>query len=91
MKIKLITLEKERDQLKWNEEKQSLLNEINKYQDLIKSKDTEYQHKVQHDHQRLKDEVQSIEEDYKDQLQTLQAAIADKDKQFRQLNIRHHE
>jgi hypothetical protein len=61
-----MTIEKERDILKWNQEKQELLNEINKYNDLFKSKDLEYKYKEQHDQQRLKDEVQSIEEDFRD-------------------------
>ncbi len=57
MKIKLITLENERDQLRWNQEKQSLQTEISKYQEIIKAKEAEYLSKDMRDQQLLKDEI----------------------------------
>ncbi len=57
MQLKILTIEKERDQLKWNSERQELHNRISEYKDLIISKDNEYKMKGSHDQQRLKDEV----------------------------------
>ncbi len=43
MGLKIHLLEKERDTLKWSQEKKDLENKINEYKELLKSKDSEYQ------------------------------------------------
>jgi hypothetical protein len=68
MKLKILTLEKERDQLKWNQEKQALENKINEYMDLLNSKENEFSVKEKREAQKYKDEIFSIEEDYKEQV-----------------------
>lgn len=45
MNLKIHLLEKERDGLKWAQEKKDLENKINEYKEFLKSKDSEYQMK----------------------------------------------
>lgn len=66
MSLKIITLEKERDQLKWNQDKQALENKINEYNDLLKSKEAEFSIREKREGQKYKDEIFSIEEEYKE-------------------------
>lgn len=53
MNLKIHLLEKERDGLKWAQEKKDLENKINEYKDLLKSKDSEYQMKEKRESQRI--------------------------------------
>ena len=64
MQLKLSSIEKERDQLKWAQEKSELLNKINECSELIKSKDGELKYKEQQMNERMKDEIASYEEHF---------------------------
>lgn len=79
MGLKIHLLEKERDALKWTQEKKDLENKINEYKELLKSKDSEYQIKEKRESQKYKDELNSVEEDYKEQICLLQSQVADKE------------
>jgi hypothetical protein len=71
MNLKIHLLEKERDGLKWAQEKKELENRINEYKDLLKSKDSEYQVKEKRENQKFKDEIISIEEEFKEQINAI--------------------
>ncbi len=66
MQLKLLSIEKERDQLKWAQEKNEFLNKINECSELIKSKDGELKYKEQQMNERMKDEIASYEEHFHD-------------------------
>lgn len=89
--MKIIEVERERDQLKWNQEKLELQNKINEYIELIKSKQVEFQTKEKQNELRLQDEYQSIEEHYKDQIQELKDAYKIKEDEVRFLKVRQEE
>jgi hypothetical protein len=57
MSIKIMTIEKERDHLKWNQDKLELQNRVNEQKDLIKAKESEYKNKEDKLNLRLKEEI----------------------------------
>ena len=77
MNVKILVLEKERDLLKWNQERQELEAKVNEYKQLVYSKDAEYQAKQKRGEDKFKDEILSIEEDYKEQIAFLQDQVLD--------------
>ena len=77
MNVKILVLEKERDLLKWNQERQELEAKVNEYKQLVQSKDAEYQAKQKRGEDKFKDEILSIEEDYKEQIAFLQDQVLD--------------
>ena len=77
MNVKILVLEKERDLLKWNQERQELEAKVNEYKQLVQSKDAEYHAKQKRGEDKFKDEIFSIEEEYKEQIALLQDQIID--------------
>lgn len=59
--LKILQVEQERDQLKWSKERETLLNRINEYQELIKAKDFEIKNKEEQVMLKYRDEVADIE------------------------------
>lgn len=68
----------ERDQLKWDKERQEMLNKIEEYEKLNKSREYEFRMKEEQLKQKLKDEVRSIEESYKEELDRLNSYVKEK-------------
>ena len=73
--LQILQLEKERDQLKWTQEKQLMENKINEYSQLNQSKEYEFRIKEEQLKQRLQDEVESVRESHRDESDKLQSSF----------------
>lgn len=82
---KYLELEKERDQLKWNQERLELQARLKEYDSLLKARDQEVTHQKLNVERLMRDEIESLEQDHADKLEALEAALRESEDKVRRL------
>ena len=72
-------LEKERDSLKWNQERKELENKIQQQEDIITTKDQEIKNKEDFLNKKLEQQYKDQESSYEEQIQSLRDELDAKD------------
>eukprot|EP00347_Sterkiella_histriomuscorum_P015629 403356306 len=85
-KLSFLSMQVERDQLKWEKEKQEMHNKIQEYEKLHKSKENEFKIREEQLKQKLKDEIRSIEDSYKEESDRLNEIV--REKQLDAMNLK---
>lgn len=90
-KLSFLNMQVERDQLKWDKEKSEMLNKIEEYEKLNKSKENEFKIREEQLRQKQKDEIRSIEDSYREESERLNQIVREKQLDLTHLKQRYEE